>query len=270
MVVRGRLAFDDQGRLVEISEDAADPTNPQPSEIDPVEFEELIAQTAAAQNLDAGQLVSGLDAAGYDISNVDALDANSVSAEDARIGQGEGTTPKRFAADDDPTRPNATVPRAEVSGLPDSGLMEGERIRGPSWRPVMSDTAIDNDGYNDITQFRIGPIDSPAGMVPILRFDILAQHNNTSANGSVYCIFKERPSVGTRKSIEFNIPSGDTDLQGFYGEIDLSRVTNGTVDNHNLRGPLVFIQAQENSGTGNGNEVILRQESTVGIDYEVV
>lgn len=43
MVVRGRLAFDDQGRLVEISEDAADPNNPEPSEIDPVKFDEIIS-----------------------------------------------------------------------------------------------------------------------------------------------------------------------------------------------------------------------------------
>lgn len=85
MVVRGRLAFDDQGRLVEIAEDAADPTNPQPSEIEPVEFEQLIAQTAAVQNLDAGQLVSALDAAGYDLNNVGALDAQEVSTEEQQL-----------------------------------------------------------------------------------------------------------------------------------------------------------------------------------------
>lgn len=54
MVVRGRLAFDDQGRLVEIAEDAADPNNPQPSEIDPVEVDQLIAQSVDAEDLDIG------------------------------------------------------------------------------------------------------------------------------------------------------------------------------------------------------------------------
>lgn len=76
MVVRGRLAFDDQGRLVEIAEDAADPNNPQPSEIEPVEFEDLIAQTATIQDLDATQLVAALDANGFDISGVGALGAS--------------------------------------------------------------------------------------------------------------------------------------------------------------------------------------------------
>lgn len=88
MVVRGRLAFDDQGRLVEIAEDAQDPTNPQPSEIDPVEFEDLIAQTAAVQNLDAGQLVSALDANDFDINDIGLMSASEISVSNigCRVG----------------------------------------------------------------------------------------------------------------------------------------------------------------------------------------
>lgn len=60
MVVRGRLAFDDDGRLVEIAEDAEDPENPQPEDIDPVEMDEAIIH----------QLVGAMDADGNDITNV--------------------------------------------------------------------------------------------------------------------------------------------------------------------------------------------------------
>lgn len=63
MVVRGRLAFDDQGRLVEIAEDAADPNNPTAGEIDPVEFDAVIIN----------QLAGALDANSNDITNAGSL-----------------------------------------------------------------------------------------------------------------------------------------------------------------------------------------------------
>lgn len=81
MVVRGRLAFDDQGRLVEISENAADPENPQPSEIDPVEFDEIVAATAGVD-----QLSRSVDAQQNDITNVGALHTDRANIGDLKAG----------------------------------------------------------------------------------------------------------------------------------------------------------------------------------------
>lgn len=46
MTIRGQLAFDDNGRLVEIDPNASDPTNPSDDEIQPVSVRDLVASGA--------------------------------------------------------------------------------------------------------------------------------------------------------------------------------------------------------------------------------
>lgn len=57
MTIRGRLAFDSNGRLVEIDPNADDPTNPDSSEIQPVDMDELTANNiTVSSQTDTGSL----------------------------------------------------------------------------------------------------------------------------------------------------------------------------------------------------------------------